>query len=168
MGSTVDAKGNTREMWSKAITLALADQARRGKRDFYYIGFSSSGQQWQLDFPGGETPIDKVKQFVSHFFGGGTEYTRPLTMAMDVCQAAADEGRHMPDIVFITDDDCSVPKAFVGKFQEAREALGLTAYGIQIGGSALRNTMSQLCDKTIDLSQVNSDPEGMTELFRTI
>jgi len=28
--------------------------------------------------------------------------------------------------------------------------------------------MSQLCDKTIDLSQVNSDPEGMTELFRTI
>lgn len=168
MGSGVDAKGNTREMWSKAITMALADQARRGKRDFTYIGFSSVRQQWRLDFPGGETPIEKVKQFVSHFFQGGTEYTTPLTMAMEVCQAAADEGRKMPDIVFITDDDCSVPPEFVEKFREARDALGITSYGIQIGGSALRNTMSQLCDKTIDLSQVNSNPEGMTELFRTI
>jgi uncharacterized protein with von Willebrand factor type A (vWA) domain len=168
MGSTVDAKGNTREMWSKAITLALADQARRGKRDFHYIGFSSSGQQWQMDFPGGETPLDKVRTFVEHFFNGGTEYTRPLTMAMDVCQAAADEGRRMPDIVFITDDDCSVPMTFVEKFREARDRLGITSYGIQIGGSSLRANMPLLCDKTIDLSQVNSDPEGMTELFRTI
>ena len=74
----------------------------------------------------------------------------------------------MPDIVFITDDDCSIPMTFVEKFREARDRLGITSYGIQIGGSSLRANMPLLCDKTIDLSQVNSDPEGMTELFRTI
>lgn len=168
MGAAVDAEGNTREMWSKAIGMALADQARRGKRDFTYIGFSSGGQQWMLDFPGGETPLDKVRQFVEHFFCGGTEYTVPLTMAMHRCQEAAETGRAMPDIVFVTDDDCSVPPDFVEEFREFRTKLQVTVYGIQIGGSSLRNTMPMLCDKTIDLSQVNSDPEGMTELFRSI
>ena len=168
MGAVVDREGNTREMWSKAIGMSLADQARRGKRDFTYIGFASAYEQWTLEFPGGETPIEKVKQFVEHFFCGGTEYTRPLSMAMEIVQKAADEGRPKPDIVFVTDDDCSVPPEFVEKWRTAREELGMTVYGIQIGGSALRNTMPLLCDKTIDLSQVNSDPEGMIELFRTI
>jgi uncharacterized protein with von Willebrand factor type A (vWA) domain len=168
MGCVVDADGNTREMWSKAIGIALADQARRGKRDFTYIGFSSGGQHWQLDFPGGETPIDKLQQFVEHFYCGGTEYTGPLGRAMNLIEEAAANGRPKPDIVFVTDDDCSVPPEFVETFREAREKFGVTVYGIQIGGSALRNTMPQLCDKTIDLSQVNSNPEGMTELFRGI
>lgn len=168
MGAPVDREGNTREMWSKAIGLALADQARRGKRDFYYIGFSSGYEQWRLDFPNGETPIDKVKQFATHFFQGGTEYTKPLTMALDIMKEHAEAGRPRPDIVFVTDDDCRVPEEFVEKWRAAREEMGMTVYGIQIGGSALRNTMPLLCDKTIDLSQINSDPEGMTELFRTI
>lgn len=168
MGAPVDSEGNTREMWSKAISMSLADQARRGKRDFTYIGFSSYGQQWISEFPGGETPIDKVIQFVSHFFAGGTEYTAPLTMAMQIVREAAENGRPQPDIVFITDDDCSVPEEFVKQWEDVRQELGMTVYGIQIGGSSYHNTMRRLADRCIDLSQVNSNPEGMTELFRTI
>jgi len=168
MGAVVDKEGNSREMWSKAIGMSLVDQARRGKRDFTYIGFSSAGSHWQLDFPGGEAPIERIQQFVEHFYCGGTEYTGPLGRAMNIIEDAAANGRPKPDIVFVTDDDCSVPDTFVETFREAREKFGITVYGIQIGGSALRNTMPKLCDKTIDLSQVNSDPEGMTELFRTI
>jgi uncharacterized protein with von Willebrand factor type A (vWA) domain len=168
MGAPVDREGNTREMWSKAIGLALADQARRGKRDFYYIGFASGYEQWRLDFPNGETPIEKVKQFATHFFCGGTEYTRPLTMALEIMREHAEAGRPRPDIVFVTDDDCRVPDEFVENWRTARDEMGMTVYGVQIGGSAIRNTMPLLCDKTIDLTQINSDPEGMTELFRTI
>lgn len=168
MGAQVDRDGNTREMWSKAIGMALVDQARRGKRDFTYIGFSSHGQHWQIDFPGGETTIDRIQQFVEHFYCGGTEYTGPLGRAMNIIQEAAENGRPKPDIVFVTDDDCRVSEEFIETFREGREKFGITVYGIQIGGSAVRNTMPMLCDKTIDLTQVNSNPEGMTELFRTI
>ena len=50
MTEELDAAGNTREMWSKAFSLALSDQARRDNRDFVYIGFSSASQVWTSTF----------------------------------------------------------------------------------------------------------------------
>ena len=49
MSQELDAQGNTREMWSKAFSLAMSDQARRDNRDFVYIGFSSQSQVWSDD-----------------------------------------------------------------------------------------------------------------------
>lgn len=168
MGAVVDNDGNTREAWSKAITLALADQARQGKRDFTYIGFSSGGQQWRMDFPNGHTPIDQVSTFVEHFYCGGTEYTVPLSMALDIVNEYAQAGKEKPDIVFITDDDCSVPPDFIEAWRKAKDQIDIKVYGIQIGGHDQYGNMRKLSDRSIMLDKLNSNPEGMKELFRQV
>lgn len=168
MGAVVDKNGNTREMWSKAISMALCDQAKRGKRDFIYIGFSGGRELYEKRFNGGNAPLDEVIEFVQHFYGGGTNYVPPLTRAKDLIAEYGKAGKPKPDIVFVTDDDCSVPDAFVKDWQAVKSDLDMTCYGIQIGVTQTSRAMHRLCDKTILLTRLNSNPQGMQELFRTI
>lgn len=168
MSAAVDAEGNTREMWSKALSMALVDQAKRGKRDFIYIGFSSGNSLYEKRFNNGVAPLDEVIEFVQHFYGGGTNYIPPLTRARNIIDEYAKAGRPKPDIVFITDDDCSVPDYFVEEWQATKADLDMTCYGIQVGVTRTSNAMHRLCDKTILLTRLNSNPTGMQELFRTI
>lgn len=168
MTTRLDAEGNTREMWAKAVALSLCDQARRGKRDFFYIGFASAGEVWVIDFPGGNAPIEKVTEFTEHFFGGGTHYERPLSVAMQICVDYAKARKPKPDIVFITDDECRVGEEFVEQWKQAREDHDISCYGIQIGGSGDYHTMQSLTDRQLSISKLNATPEGVTELFRSL
>lgn len=167
MNDQLNAAG-TREMWSKALSLALSDQAARGKRDFIYIGFSSHGQVWEKHFPGGRADIADVVEFVSHFFGGGTSYEAPLARAQEIVREYGAAGKAKPDVVFITDDDCRISDRFVEGWQTTRAELDMTCYGIQIGSSRTANAMPRLCDSTVLLTSLNAKPEGMQDLFRTI
>lgn len=160
--------GNTREAWSKAVSLALCDQAKRGGRDFIYIGFASQYQQVRIDFPGGHAPIEKVMEFAEHFFGGGTSYIEPLEMAAGIIRDYDRVGKAKPDVVFITDDDCRVPGEFIEEWRTLREAAEVNCYGVQIGGSPYKNNLKDLADRCISLSKLNSNPEGMRDVFRTI
>lgn len=168
MTAPLDAEGNTREAWSKAVTLALCDQAKRGKRDFTYIGFSSKGQDWRLNFPGGRAPIEQVIEFTEHFFSGGTHYERPLTLAMEIVEEYDKAGKPKPDIVFITDDDCYVSDEFIAQWAKVKAKADVSVFGIQIGGSGYRNALASLSDRVIEVERFNAQPEGMQELFRTI
>ncbi len=168
MSVNADSEGNTREAWSKALALALADQARRSDRDFAYIGFSNADQQWQLDFPGGKTPIEKVLDLAEHFFAGGTHYERPLTMALDLVEKHLAEGRDRPDIVFITDDECRVSTDFVATFADARSRADARVYGIQIGSASMADALRSLCDRVIPVANLVSLPHrALTEAERT-
>lgn len=167
MESAVDNHGNTREMWSKALSLALSDQARRDGRDFIYIGFSSQNQVWSTKFVNGKGSLAQVKDFVTHFFNGGTHFERPLRQAMDVVTGYERAGKPKPDILFITDGACSVPEGFVDEWRKMRVSADVRCYGVQIGGSP-NSTMNNLVDRAISLSRLNADPAGMADLFRTI
>jgi uncharacterized protein with von Willebrand factor type A (vWA) domain len=168
MNDTLDAEGNTREMWSKAVALSLCDQARRGRRDFFYLGFASYSEQWAIEFPNGSTPIEKVTEFTEHFFGGGTHYERPLRMAMAIVQDYAAKRKPKPDIVFITDDQARVPEEFIAEWAEMREAASVRVYGIQVGGSGEYDTMRHLTDRQLSITRLNASPEGVTEMFRSL
>lgn len=168
MTTPLDTEGNTREAWSKAITLSLLDQAKRGGRDFYYIGFASPNEQWRLDCPKGVAPIEKVLEFTEHFFGGGTEYERPLTMALELIEEALAQGRDRPDVVFLTDDECMTRDEFVETFREARVRADAHVYGIQLGPAKVSSTMRALCDRVIPVSSLVTLPEAAKDLFRQI
>lgn len=159
--------GHTREAWSKAVSLGLCDQARRGKRDFIYIGFASRSQQWEMRFEGGRAPINDVIDFTEHFFNGGTSYEEPLTMAMKVVEEYEADGKDRPDIVFITDDECNVDVEFIEQWRKLKERAAMTVYGITIGG-ARYGTMKQLSDRTFAIDTGNATAAGIKDLFREI
>lgn len=158
----------TAEAWSKALTLALADQAKRDGRDFHYIGFSSYRQQYQLTFPKGKTTLTDVINFTEHFFGGGTHYETPLAMALKIVQDAAADKKPKPDIVFIT-DDCygGMSDEYQRQWTEAREKIGMKVYGVVIGGAG-DGEMARLCDNVRSIDQVTANAAAMADVFRTI
>jgi uncharacterized protein with von Willebrand factor type A (vWA) domain len=160
--------GATAEAWSKALSLALCDQARRGKRDFHYIGFASAPQQWIKSFPGGRTDLNGVIEFTEHFFSGGTHYETPLVMALELVEEAAREGKPKPDIVFITDDEYRVPNAeFLERWHLARKNISMHCYGIVIGRQS-SGSMDAICDNVRSITTVTSDPSAVADVFRTI
>lgn len=171
MGSALDEAGNSREAWSKAVALALADQAKRGKRDFTYIGFSSQGQVWETSFERGDADLPEVVGFVEHFFGGGTAYERPLSRAMAICREYAGRGMTRPDIVFITDDECNVDDAFIAKWKDDCREADIQCYGIRVGAQhddGWRSAMSSLCDRIINVNRLTAKPEDVKDLWRFI
>lgn len=168
MDQELDAKKNTREAWSKAVSLALADQAQRAGRDFNYIGFGGAGQIWERTFQGGRLSLDDLIEFTEHFFSGGTEYTGPLTRAMEIVDDYAKRGQARPDIVLITDDECKVPDEFTAMFLAAKLRTDARCYGIQVGGDAGFGTLKILADHTLSITRLTASPEGVQDLFRTI
>lgn len=158
---------HTREAWSKAVALAMRDHAARQKRDFIYIGYGGRGEVWEKVFPKGAGPVEDVVDFVSHFYGGGTEYQRPLRQAMDRVTEYHGRGQGRPDIVFVTDGDFRVPEKFKTFWQEAREEAGVKCYGIQVGGTPTSD-MRKIVDRCLQVDRLTADPSGVRELFRTI
>lgn len=166
--NTADVAGGTREAWSKALALAMLDQARHRSRDFIYIGFSSSRQQHMIRFPKGQNVLNEVLQMTEHFWGGGTEYETPLRMAMGVVKEYDDAGLPKPDIVFMTDDEYgTMDPDFMHDWNTLKDKTSLQCYGIAIG-CGYSGTLAQVSDNVRAITELVSDPRTVADLFRTI
>lgn len=167
--SCADVAGGTREAWSKALALALCDQAKRRKRDFRYIGFSSYGQQRVVDFPGGHTPVSKVIEMTEGFLNGGTNYEQPLRMALEMIEKDFDGlGKPRPDVVFITDDAYgSMDADFMHEWNRVKDKTSLKCYGIAIGCDS-SGALAAVSDNVREITALVSDPRNMSDIFRTV
>lgn len=159
----------TREAWSKAFALALADQARRQNRDFHYIGFSSQNNVWHLDLPGGRSEFTKIVTMTEHFFGGGTSYEAPLMLALNIVETYYNEtGRPKPDIVFISDDEYTgLDEQFMSRWNTVKDHTGLRCFGIAIAAS-YGGAMTAISDNVRSILDMTSDPREVRDIFRTI
>ncbi len=168
MGSPFGPLG-TREAWSKAFALSLCDQARRQNRDFHYIGFSSAGQQWQLEFPGGKSELAKVIEMTEHFFSGGTSYEGPLGMALDIINSHYNvTGSPKPDVVFVSDDEYgSLDEDFMHRWVTTKDRTGLRCFGVAIA-AGYGGAMAAVSDDVRSLLDMTSDPREVRDIFRTI
>ena len=165
-----DVAGGTREAWSKALSLALCDQARRRKRDFVYIGFGSPGEQHVVEFPAGEAPLDKVIAMTEHFFNGGTYYETPLMLALQIIEEKFDNlGKARPDVVFITDDEYGqLPPDFLKEWNRVKDKASIKCYGISLG-CGYSGALEVIADNVRSVRDlVTSDPRALGDLFRTI
>jgi len=164
-----DVAGGTREAWSKALALALCDQAKRRKRDFVYIGFSNYQQQHVIEFPGGAAPVAKVIEMTEHFFNGGTHFETPLLMALKIVEEKFDGvGKARPDIVFITDDAYgAMDEEFMHEWNRVKDKTSLKCYGIAIGCEA-GGSLNAVSDNVREITALVSDPKNMADIFRTI
>jgi len=98
-----------KEIWSKAVTLTLLEIARKQRRLFRSICFSSAETPLQvLDM----NPRDRyevetktVMDLAEYFPGGGTDFQTPIDAAIELI---ADKKLKRGDIVVITDGECQV------------------------------------------------------------
>lgn len=172
-----------REVWAKAVSLALMHIARAQGRKFMGIHFSSPGEMKSFDFDTktGEAdtiygkkkehldPLEAVLQWAEIFFGGGTELMGPMSLTLDQLEKEfAEEGAVKGDIVVITDGEVGVSSDWMEKFKERQEALGFKVWAFAILTPRNTEPLFTLADgKVTTITDLFSGNE-VTETFREL
>lgn len=158
-----------REVWAKAVGLALLQVAKMQKRPFtaYHFGSSNEIMNYDFDTVGKQLTADRTEgmkerfpqhlvgpeaviDFAELFFGGGTDFVTPLSKALDkLRQQHAENGAVKGDIVFVTDGQCGVPPAWLDEFKAEQVRLGFRVFGVMIGGSTSSEPLNTICDGRI-------------------
>jgi uncharacterized protein with von Willebrand factor type A (vWA) domain len=162
-----------REVWAKAVTLALMAYAGRERRKFGYVLFAEKVYEEKF-FTSGVKIEDKIAfASRSNAHGGGTDFESPL----DHCAGIIESNKEFTnaDIVFITDGECEVRKEFIKEFQALKEKTHFRVFslGISSSGSApwdAANEFKTLLPFSDYMSVVNNtgDMSSIEEVARLV
>ena len=148
-----------KEIWSKAVTLTLLEIARKQRRLFRSICFSSADTPLQtLDMNARdhyEIATKAVMDLAEYFLGGGTDFQKPLDAALDCLrQSRFKKG----DIVFITDGECQVDPQWAENFRDEKERLGFSLFSVLIDmGPASLGTLKEFSDRITTIKQLTGE-----------
>jgi uncharacterized protein with von Willebrand factor type A (vWA) domain len=148
-----------KEIWSKAVTLTLLELARRQRRLFRSICFSSEETPLQiLDMnPGDHYAVETktVMDLAEYFPGGGTDFQQPLDAALDCLRHTRYK---KGDVVFITDGECQVSAEWADAFRREKDKLGFSLFSIliDVGPSSL-GTLKEFSDRITTIKQLTGD-----------
>lgn len=145
-----------KELWSKAVALTLMDIARRQRRLFRAVMFSSGeGALRVLDLNRErryQPELRKVVEMAEYFPGGGTEFERPIDAAVGLLR---DRKLKRGDIVIITDGECQVSDAWLERLDEVKRELKFTIFAVLIDvGSSETSTLRRFSDRIASLKQL--------------
>ena len=147
-----------KEIWSKAVALTLLEIARRQRRLFRFICFSSPDTPlFTLDLNPRDHHLareDRALDVAEYFPGGGTDFETPLDAAM------RDAGARRATAAATS---CSSPTASAGcrrsgceRFRHEKRRLGFSLFSVLIDvGSSSTTTLAELSDRVTSVSQLN-------------
>ncbi len=156
-----------KELWSKAVALTLMDIARRHRRLFRAVMFSSGDTLKVLDLNRErryQPELAKVLDMAEYFPGGGTDFERPLDAALELLE---EKKLKRGDIVMITDGECQVSPGWLAHLKERKEDLDFSIFAVLVDvGSSELSTLAKLSDHVTSVSQLNS--ESSRDIFLKI
>jgi uncharacterized protein with von Willebrand factor type A (vWA) domain len=157
-----------KELWAKAVSLTLMDIARRQRRLFRAVLFSSGPDSMKVIDLNRERryqpELPKVIELAEYFPGGGTDYQAPIDAAIELI---ADKKLKRGDIVVITDGECQVAPEWLADLKERKEELQFSIYAVLVDiGSSDLSTLAQFSDRVSSVSKLTV--EGSREIFLKI
>lgn len=143
-----------REVWAKAVALALLELARRQKRSFAYCTFSTSITSEYVEEAGRRKPPVDLLTALAAFRGGGTDFDEPMSWALT--RIEAETGLKEADVVFISDGDCQARD--VASIVRRLKASDARCWGVAVGPSAVHDrspgAMPSWCDRVYPIEDV--------------
>ncbi|HUA33391.1 MAG TPA: VWA domain-containing protein [Candidatus Binataceae bacterium] len=154
-----------KELWAKAVGLTLMDIARRGRRLFRAVLFSSGDRDLKvLDLNRErryQPDLNKVVEMAEYFPGGGTDFERPIDAAVELL---AEKKLKRGDIVIITDGECQVSPEWLALLKHRQHELDFKIFGVLVDvGSAETSSLAQFADKITSVKKLSQ--EGTREIF---
>jgi uncharacterized protein with von Willebrand factor type A (vWA) domain len=157
-----------KELWAKAVSLTLMDIARRQRRLFRAVLFSSGPESMKVIDLNRERryqpELPKVIELAEYFPGGGTDFQTPIDAAIELI---ADKKLKRGDIVVITDGECQVAPQWLADLKERKEELQFSIFAVLVDvGSSDLSTLAQFSDRVSSVSKLTV--EGSREIFLKI
>jgi len=139
---------------SKGFTLALMSIARKQRRDFCLILFSTRTKIFKYER--GKIKSSDMINLAQTFLGGGTDFALPLDRAMNVINESRFK---QADVVFVTDGEDRVKDSFLEVFNEMKREKKFNVLSLTIGSST--KTVNQFSDKVVQVKDFD-DMESFT------
>jgi len=157
-----------KELWAKAVGLTLMDIARRQRRLFRAVLFSSGeGSMRVLDLNRErryEPELNKVIEMAEYFPGGGTDFQQPIDAAVALLE---DRKLKRGDVVMITDGECQVSPEWLAHLRERKDELQFTIFGVLVDvGSVDTSSLTQFADKITSVKKLTA--ESSREIFLSV
>lgn len=141
---------------SKGFTLALLSIARKQRRDFCLLLFSTHTQVFT--YAKGKIASADILQLAQTFLGGGTDFTMPLKKAMCIINESRFK---QADVVFITDGEDCVETPLLEAFNQNKKEKKFNVLSLVLGNST--KTVEPFSDKVVCVEAF--DDEGSFVAF---
>lgn len=150
----LDQSGSMRnlETQSKGFALALMAIAKKQKRNFAYIPFSSGVGEIR-QFQKGNIKLDEIIEIAREFLNGGTNFQEPLRGALNIIKK--DKFKDA-DIIFITDGEAFLANTFIQKYNDIKKEKNFHLLSLIIGhGNAMH--IKKVSDRLIKVTDLNDE-----------
>lgn len=114
---------------SKGFALALMSIARKQRRDFAWIPFSSEAAMPMI-YDRGRMSVADTIDLAQTFLGGGTNFQSPLYQAEKVLVESRLKGA---DVIFVTDGQSRVSEAFLDRWNALKKRKGYSVLTLLLG-----------------------------------
>lgn len=115
---------------SKGFALALMSIARKQRRDFALIPFSSSVQE-TLIYKGGKSTVQDMISLATTFLDGGTYFQPPLRKAMELLNQHRFQ---QADIIFVTDGEATdITSMFLSRWKQLQKERRFSVLTLLLG-----------------------------------
>lgn len=122
-----------RDEAAKAIALALAGIARADGRRAAIIEFAAHGSLRVTHLEPGQTDFEAVVEILTHFYGGGTSFDAPLTMALDLVASAEDARYPGADVLIVTDGEARFHPDTLARLAEEKVRREVRLFAVCVG-----------------------------------
>lgn len=160
----VDSSGSMKgpkEVWSKAVVLALFQIAAREKRAFACVHFGSANELKTFEFPEPrKAGPAEVAEMAGFFYGGGTDFEAPLFKAVQVIEKSR---FNRADVVFVTDGECAVGKDFLKAFHKVKAEKQFSVISVLMQGGVAAG-VRPFSDRVVYASP-DDDAEALDTVF---
>ncbi len=148
-----------KEMWSKAVALTLMDIARRQRRLFRAVMFSSGDASLKvLDLNRErryQPDLSKVVEMAEYFPGGGTDFEAPIDAAVELL---GEKKLKRGDIVIITDGESQVSPDWLARLGERKHDLDFKIFAVLVDvGSAEMSSLAQFADRITSVKRISDE-----------
>ena len=148
-----------KEMWSKAVALTLMDIARRQRRLFRAVMFSSGDVSLKvLDLNRErryQPDLNKVVEMAEYFPGGGTDFEAPIDAAVELL---GEKKLKRGDIVIITDGESQVSPQWLARLRERKAELDFSIFAVLVDvGSAETSSLAQFTDRITSIKRISDE-----------
>ncbi|MFD1929527.1 VWA domain-containing protein [Sporosarcina siberiensis] len=141
---------------SKGFTLALMSIAKKQRRNFCLILFSTRTQV--LTYGKGSIKSSDMITLAQTFLGGGTDFTLALTQAVNTINESAFKEA---DLIFVTDGEDCLENLFLEEFVKQKKEKEFNVLSLVIGDCV--DSVESFSDKVVQIQDF--DDEGSFRAF---
>lgn len=154
-----DSMRGQKDIWSKAVALALLFIAQKQNRKYMMVHFDSAVNR--IDKFTKKTSIAEIMDAISYFSGGGTNFYHPLSDALKFIKENSEFNK--ADIIFITDGESYLDENFINKFNADKQKLQFNVISILL--SYNNNSTCNAFSNKVVMVHPNNDSEALHEMF---